>query len=207
MDGVEPGESEDAGHDSPLTVDTSPICRPACSTTTPRPGCASKSAPTRTPADDRGAEPGPPRRRCAGRRRGVGSARRPRGYRRHRAALRPQRPTCRSRPANTVHSGRLPRPARIAVAAAGLPPPPRRSGWDRRADHRAGADAEPPTTVEHITVSRPPKMIPLSDQQILALLDRSPDFGPLDDPERRTLLPDGSGLSGDAPSWARARSR
>jgi hypothetical protein len=42
-----------------------------------------------------------------------------------------------------------------------------------------------PTTIEHITVSRPPQSIPLSDQQILALLDGEPDLGPLTDPRRR----------------------
>ncbi|ORA36741.1 hypothetical protein BST20_15135 [Mycobacterium branderi] len=42
-----------------------------------------------------------------------------------------------------------------------------------------------PITAEHITVSRPPAAIPLSDTQILALLDRPPDYGPLDDPQRR----------------------
>ena len=34
-----------------------------------------------------------------------------------------------------------------------------------------------PTTVEHITGSRPPQTIPLSDQQIVELLDREPDSG------------------------------
>ncbi len=42
-----------------------------------------------------------------------------------------------------------------------------------------------PTTIDHITVSRPPQTIPLSDEQILALLDRAPDLGPLSDPRRR----------------------
>jgi hypothetical protein len=46
-------------------------------------------------------------------------------------------------------------------------------------------------TAEKITVSRPPQPMPLSDPQIIALLSRSPDFGPLADPQQR-----GSCLSG-----------
>jgi hypothetical protein len=42
-----------------------------------------------------------------------------------------------------------------------------------------------PTTIEHITVTRHPQPIPLSDQQILDLLDREPDLGPLTDLHRR----------------------
>jgi hypothetical protein len=41
-----------------------------------------------------------------------------------------------------------------------------------------------PTTAEHITVSTPPPVIPLSDAQIVALLTRAPDYGPLGDPSR-----------------------
>jgi hypothetical protein len=49
-----------------------------------------------------------------------------------------------------------------------------------------------PATAEHITVSAPPMVIPLSQAQILALLGRRPDFGPpqgapsspLNDPQR-----------------------
>jgi hypothetical protein len=42
-----------------------------------------------------------------------------------------------------------------------------------------------PTTAQQITVSRPPLEIPLSDAQILALLDSRPDYGPLSDPQHR----------------------
>jgi hypothetical protein len=52
--------------------------------------------------------------------------------------------------------------------------------------------------VEHITVSRPPLTIPLSDQQLLALLDRQPDFGPLTDPQRRASCLAGLGYPADA---------
>jgi hypothetical protein len=44
-------------------------------------------------------------------------------------------------------------------------------------------------TAEHITVSTTPMVIPLSQAQLLGLLDRSPDYGPpggpLNDPARR----------------------
>lgn len=54
-----------------------------------------------------------------------------------------------------------------------------------------------PTTAEHITVSTPPPAIPLSQAQILGLLARSPDFGPLgsplNDPSRRASCLSGLG--------------
>jgi hypothetical protein len=101
--------------------------------------------------------------------------------------------------AHSVRRGRFPRPTRIAFAAAGLtaaaaaawlgvsalitPPAPMPSR---------------PTTIEHITVSRPPQTIPLSDQQIVALLDREPDFGPLTDPRRRASCLAGLGYPANA---------
>ncbi|MGO9153143.1 hypothetical protein [Mycobacterium sp.] len=52
-------------------------------------------------------------------------------------------------------------------------------------------------TAEHITVSTPPMAIPLSQAQILGLLDRSPDYGPpagpLNDPARRASCLTGLG--------------
>jgi hypothetical protein len=52
-------------------------------------------------------------------------------------------------------------------------------------------------TAEHITVSTPPMVIPLSQAQLLALLDRSPDYGPpggpLNDPARRASCLTGLG--------------
>jgi hypothetical protein len=102
-------------------------------------------------------------------------------------------------PSHTVDRGRLPRPARIGVTAVGLtavavaawlgvtallkPPTPMPSR---------------PTTIEHITVSRPPLSIPLSDQQILALLDRDPDLGALSDPQRRASCLSGLGYPTNA---------
>jgi hypothetical protein len=55
-----------------------------------------------------------------------------------------------------------------------------------------------PATAEHITVSTPPPVIPLSQAQILALLDDSPDYGPLagplNDPPRRASCLTGLGF-------------
>lgn len=48
-------------------------------------------------------------------------------------------------------------------------------------------------TAEHITVSTPPMVIPLSQAQILGLLNRSPDYGPLNDPARRASCLTGLG--------------
>jgi hypothetical protein len=50
-------------------------------------------------------------------------------------------------------------------------------------------------TAESITVSRPPRHIPLSDPQIVGLLSRSPDYGPLADPQRRASCLRGLGYS------------
>lgn len=50
-----------------------------------------------------------------------------------------------------------------------------------------------PVTAEHITVSTPPMAIPLSQEEILALLGRSPDYGPLSDPARRASCLTGLG--------------
>src|SRR3984957_6958363 len=104
------------------------------------------------------------------------------------AALRAERPErSRRRAAHTVRPGRLPRSARVAVAVAGLAAAAA-AVWLGPA---ALITAPPPTPsrpipAEHITVSRPPMTIPLSDQQIVALLDGQPDLGPFADPQRRT---------------------
>ncbi len=50
-----------------------------------------------------------------------------------------------------------------------------------------------PVTAEHITVSTPPMVIPLSQDEILGLLDQSPDYGPLGDPARRASCLTGLG--------------
>lgn len=61
-------------------------------------------------------------------------------------------------------------------------------------DHAPARSTGP--TAESITVSRPPPNIPLSDLQILGLLSRSPDYGPLADPQRRASCLSGLGYSG-----------
>jgi len=88
--------------------------------------------------------------------------------------------------AHAVRRGRFPRPARLVFAATGLAAAAAAVWLGVSALTTAPAPMPSrPTTIEHITVSRPPQTIPLSDQQILALLDRAPDLGALSDPERR----------------------
>jgi hypothetical protein len=116
------------------------------------------------------------------------------------AALRAERPErSRRRAAHTVRPGRLPRSARVAVAVAGLAAAAA-AVWLGTAALITAPPPTPsrPTTAEHITVSRPPMTIPLSDQQILALLDRQPDLGPFADPQRRTSCLVGLGYPADA---------
>jgi hypothetical protein len=50
-------------------------------------------------------------------------------------------------------------------------------------------------TAKSITVSPPPGDVPLSNPQIVGLLSRSPDYGPLADPERRASCLSGLGYS------------
>jgi len=116
------------------------------------------------------------------------------------AALRAERPErSRRRAAHAVRPGRLPRSARVAVAVAGLAAAAA-AVWLGTAALITAPPPTPsrPTTAEHITVSRPPMTIPLSDQQILALLDRQPDLGPFADPQRRTSCLAGLGYPADA---------
>ena len=116
------------------------------------------------------------------------------------AALRAQRPAP-DRPgaAHSVRPGRLPRSARIAVAAAGLAAAAVAVWLGTAALVTAPAPTPSrPTTVEHITVSRPPVLIPLSDQQTLALLDTEPNFGPLTDRQHRASCLTGLGYPADA---------
>jgi hypothetical protein len=51
-------------------------------------------------------------------------------------------------------------------------------------------------TARSITVSHPSPQFPLSDPQLVALLSRSPDYGPLAAPQRRASCLDGLGYSG-----------
>jgi hypothetical protein len=100
--------------------------------------------------------------------------------------------------AHAVHRGRFPRPARLAFAAAGLAAAAAAAWLGVWALTTAPAPMPSrPTTIEHITVSRPPQTIPLSDEQILALLDRAPELGPLTDPGRRASCLAGLGYPAD----------
>jgi hypothetical protein len=101
--------------------------------------------------------------------------------------------------AHGVRRGALPRSARLAVAAAGLVAVAV-AVWLGSSALIAAPTSTPsrPTTIDHITVSRPPATIPLSDQQILALLDDRPDFGALTDPHRRASCLAGLGYPADA---------
>ncbi|MBV8178106.1 MAG: hypothetical protein JO045_04740 [Mycobacterium sp.] len=116
------------------------------------------------------------------------------------AAWRAEQPE-RSRPraGHTIRRGSLPRSARVAVGVTGLVAVAVAAWLGTAALIKAPAPTPSrPTTAEHITVSRPPMTIPLSDQQILALLDNDPDFGPLADPQRRTSCLAGLGYPSDA---------
>jgi hypothetical protein len=115
------------------------------------------------------------------------------------AALRSAQPAAdgspsRPRAAHAVRPRNLGRPARIVAAEAGLAAAAVAIGLGTAALLRTPAPMESaPTTAQHITVSRPRPVIPLSDQQILALLEHEPDYGPLADPERRASCLKGLG--------------
>ncbi|OMC45513.1 hypothetical protein [Mycobacterium sp. IS-1264] len=99
------------------------------------------------------------------------------------------------RGAPAAHSAR-PRPARGRVAAgvAGLCAVLAAIGIGTAALINAPTPI-PSTavTAEHITVSTPPMVVPLSQDEILSLLDRRPEYGPLTDPSRRASCLSGLG--------------
>jgi len=100
---------------------------------------------------------------------------------------------------HAVRRGGLPRSGRLAVAAVGLIAIAVAAWLGTRALITAPVSTTSrPTTIEHITVSRPPLSIPLSDQQILALVDHEPDFGPLTDPRHRASCLSGLGYPTNA---------
>jgi len=100
---------------------------------------------------------------------------------------------------HAVRRGGLPRSGRLAVAAVGLIAVAVAAWLGTRTLITAPVSTTSrPTTIEHITVSRPPLSIPLSDQQILALADHEPDFGPLTDPRRRASCLSGLGYPTNA---------
>lgn len=97
--------------------------------------------------------------------------------------------------AGAAHSVRpaLP-PARVIAAAAGVTAVVIAVALGTMALLRARAPApSTPVTAQHITVSSRAIVIPLSAAQILALLDRSPDYGALADPARRSSCLTGLG--------------
>jgi len=85
-----------------------------------------------------------------------------------------------------AHSARpQARPARVLAGVAGLAAAVAAIALGTTALVNEPAPAPSgPTTANHITVSTPPPAIPLSDAQIVALLTRTPDYGPLGDPSR-----------------------
>jgi|SRR5436305_2382257 hypothetical protein len=86
------------------------------------------------------------------------------------------------------------RPARAVAAVAGVGAVLAAIGVGTAALINAPEPApSSPATAEHITVSTPPMTVPLSQAEIVALLGRSPDFGPLDDPARRASCLSGLG--------------
>lgn len=86
------------------------------------------------------------------------------------------------------------RPARLAAVVAGVGAVLAAIGVGTA----ALLDAPQPTpstpaTAQHITVSTPPAVIPLSQADILGLLTKSPDYGPLGDPSLRASCLSGLG--------------
>ncbi|ORW52924.1 hypothetical protein AWB90_02450 [Mycobacterium paraense] len=86
------------------------------------------------------------------------------------------------------------RPARLAAGVAGVAAMLAAIGVGTA----ALLDAPEPTpstpaTAEHITVSTPPMVIPLSQAEIQGLLTKSPDYGPLGDPSLRASCLSGLG--------------
>jgi hypothetical protein len=91
------------------------------------------------------------------------------------------------------------RPARVFAGAAGLCAAVAAVGMGTFALVNAPAPApSTPVTAEHITVSTPLTTIPLSRDQILALLDRAPEYGPFADTSRRASCLSGLGYPASA---------
>lgn len=95
-------------------------------------------------------------------------------------------------PAHAVRPGRS--PLRVVAAVAGLSAAVLAAGLGTAALIATPAPTpSEPTTARHVTAWRAPVAIPLSDPQILALLDRRPDYGPLRDAKRRASCLTGLG--------------
>jgi hypothetical protein len=103
-------------------------------------------------------------------------------------------------PAGGAHSARpRVRPLRTIAAVAGFCAVLAAVGFGTVALLRA-PESVPGTSVtaEHITVS-PPTAIPLSQDEILGLLNRTPDYGPFADPARRASCLSGLGYPASTP--------
>ncbi|GAA4537453.1 hypothetical protein [Mycobacterium paraffinicum] len=86
------------------------------------------------------------------------------------------------------------RPARVVAVVAGVGALLAAVGVGTAALITAPEPApSTPVTAEHITVSTPPMVVPLSQDEILGLLNQSPDYGPLGDPARRASCLTGLG--------------
>ncbi|WP_066917037.1 hypothetical protein [Mycobacterium interjectum] len=86
------------------------------------------------------------------------------------------------------------RPARLAAGVAGVGAVLAAIGVGTAALLNAPQPApSTPATAEHITVSTPPMVIPLSQAEILGLLTKSPDYGPLGDASLRASCLSGLG--------------
>jgi hypothetical protein len=108
-----------------------------------------------------------------------------------------QAPCAGARAAHAVRPGS--RALRVSAAVAGLAAAVVAVALGTAALIAAPAPAPvAPTTAQHITVSRAPTVIPMSDPQILVLLDRAPDYGPLADPQRRVSCLSGLGYPASA---------
>ncbi|BCO38396.1 hypothetical protein BMW24_018650 [Mycobacterium heckeshornense] len=88
------------------------------------------------------------------------------------------------------------RPVRTIAAVAGVGAAVAAIGLGTAALVRNPSLPSAPTTAQHITVSRPSATLPLAAPEILDLLVRSPDYGPLGDPVRRASCLTGLGYPG-----------
>ncbi|MCV7410444.1 hypothetical protein AWC05_00170 [Mycobacterium florentinum] len=92
------------------------------------------------------------------------------------------------------------RPTRVAAGVAGVGAVLAAIGFGTAALLNEPEPApSTPTTAMHITVSTPPMAIPLSAAEIVGLLGRTPDYGPLADPARRASCLGGLGYSSSTP--------
>jgi hypothetical protein len=111
------------------------------------------------------------------------------------AALHSAEPASADAAGPAVHAARPHiRPVRTIAAAVGLCAALSAIGFGTLALlHAPEPVPDTPGDVDHITVSTPPMEIPLSQNEILGLLDHSPDYGTLSDAARRASCLTGLG--------------